>query len=424
MKRILLNKNEKYLFLFNNWDIIFLEVKQMKLINRDMYLRQLIDVYGTPDIKVIIGVRRSGKSKLMEAFHSYLVNEYENVNIIHINLILPENESLKEYHALYDYVNEKYIVGQENVLMIDEVQMCEGFEKAIIGFHTSEKYDIYITGSNAFLLSSDLATLFTGRTFRIEVYPFSFKEFCKYYNLTDVQSALDRYLVEGGMSGSYVYKNDAGKDKYLKDIYSTLIMRDIVQKFGIRKKVLIENVSDFLMDNISNITSARSITTSISNGDAPASNATITSYMKYLCNAYAFYKVRKYDIRGKKYLTSHDKYYLCDHSFRYAFLGKRNMNYGRTLENIVAIELLRRGYDIYVGALYKKEIDFVAMKHNEKIYIQVSDNISDSKTLERELVPLKAIKDAYPKLLLARTRNPKYDIEGIQVIDIAEWLFN
>lgn len=394
----------------------------MKLIDRDLYLRQLIDVYGTPDIKVITGVHRSGKSKLMEAFHDYLANEYKDVNIIHINLIMPENENLKEYHALYNYVNEKYIHGRENVLLIDEVQMCEGFEKAIIGFHTSEKYDIYITGSNAFLLSSDLATLFTGRTFRIEVYPFSFKEFCKYYGLTDIQSALDRYLVEGGMAGSYVYKNEAGKDKYLKDIYNTLIMRDIVQKFSIRKPVLIEKVSDFLMDNISNITSARSITASVLNGDTPASNATITSYMKYLCNAYAFYKVRKYDIRGKKYLSSHDKYYLSDHSFRYAFLGRRNMDYGRTLENIIAIELLRRGYDIYVGALYKKEIDFVAIRQSEKIYIQVSDNISDSKTLSRELEPLKAIKDAYPKVLLARTRNPQYDIEGIQIIDIAEWL--
>lgn len=396
----------------------------MKLIDRDLYLQQLIDVYGTPDIKVITGVRRSGKSKLMEAFHSYLVKKYEDINIIHINLIMPENEGLKEYRALYDYVNDKYIDGCENVLLIDEVQMCEGFEKAIIGFHTSEKFDIYITGSNAFLLSSDLATLFTGRTFRIEVYPFSFKEFCKYYELADVQDAFDRYLVEGGMAGSYVYKNDAGKDKYIKDIYSTLILRDIVQKFGIRKPILIEKVSDFLMDNISNITSARSITSSISNGETPASNATITSYMKYLCNAYAFYKVRKYDIRGKKYLSSHDKYYLSDHAFRYAFLGRRNMDYGRTIENIVAIELLRRGYDIYVGALYKKEIDFVAIRQSEKIYIQVSDNISDPQTLERELGPLGSIKDAYPKVLLARTRNPQYDIEGIQIIDIAEWLFN
>ena len=394
----------------------------MKLISRDAYLEELAEVQGTPDIKVITGVRRSGKSKLMEAFAAKLKTENPDINIVHMNLMLPENEEFLEYHALYDHVNSLFISGTENVLMIDEVQMCNGFEKAIIGFHTSEKYDIYITGSNAFLLSSDLATLFTGRTFRIEVYPFSFAEFCKYFEHTDLQPALDRYILEGGMAGSYVYKNEPLKLSYIRDVYNTLILRDIVQKFKIRKPALIERVSDFLMDNISNITSARGITESISRGETPASNVTVTAYMKYLCNAYAFYKVRKFDVRGKKYLSSHDKYYLCDHSFRYAFHGKRNMDYGRVLENIVAIELLRRGYEIYAGALYRKEIDFVAIKQSEKIYIQVSDNISAKETLDRELAPLRAIKDAYPKMLLARTRNPEYDNEGIHIVDIAQWL--
>ena len=394
----------------------------MKLISRDAYLEELAEVQGTPDIKVITGVRRSGKSKLMEAFAAKLKTENPDINIVHMNLMLPENEEFLEYHALYDHVNSLFISGTENVLMIDEVQMCNGFEKAIIGFHTSEKYDIYITGSNAFLLSSDLATLFTGRTFRIEVYPFSFAEFCKYFELTDLQPALDRYILEGGMAGSYVYKNEPLKLSYIRDVYNTLILREIVQKFKIRKPALIERVSDFLMDNISNITSARGITESISRGETPASNVTVTAYMKYLCNAYAFYKVRKFDVRGKKYLSSHDKYYLCDHSFRYAFHGKRNMDYGRVLENIVAIELLRRGYEIYAGALYRKEIDFVAIKQSEKIYIQVSDNISAKETLDRELASLRAIKDAYPKMLLARTRNPEYDNEGIHIVDIAQWL--
>ena len=224
------------------------------------------------------------------------------------------------------------------------------------------------------------------------------------------------------MSGSYVYQDESLRQSYLKDIYSTLILRDIVQKFKIRKPALIERTSDFLMDNISNPTSARSITGSVSGGELSVSNATLTAYLKYLCNAYAFYKVRKYDVRGKKYMTSHEKYYLCDHAFRYAFLGRRNMDYGRVLENIVAIELLRRGYEIYAGALYKKEIDFVAIKRSEKIYIQVANSIESEETLQRELAPLQAIQDAYPKMILARTRNPAYDIEGIQIIDIAEWL--
>ena len=189
--------------------------------------------------------------------------------------------------------------------------------------HAMEKFDIYITGSNAFLLSSDLATLFTGRTFEIKVFPFSFSE-----------------------------------------------------------------------------------------------------YMQYLCNAFAFYKIRRYDIKGKKYLSSNDKYYLCDHTFRYAKLGTKNMDYGRILENIVAIELLRRGYEVYVGVLYKKEIDFVAIKRNEKIYIQVSDNINDEKTFEREVSPLLQIRDAYPKMVVARTRHDEYQYESIRIVDIADWLLD
>mgnify|MGYP003418056140 FL=1 len=395
----------------------------MKLIKRDTYLKQLIDTIGTPDIKVITGVRRSGKSKLMESFIEYVKEKDSSANIIHLNLNLPENENLLEYHSLYNYINSLYKEKVTNYVFVDEIQMCKGFEKAIIGLHTSEKYDIYITGSNAFLLSSDLATLFTGRTFRIEVYPFSFKEYCKYFEIRDnYEKALEGYIKIGGMSGSYLYKSEKDKQNYLKDVYTTLVLRDIVQKYAIKKRILIEKISDYMMDNISNITTARNITKSISGTELSASNATVTSYIKYLCNSFAFYQVRKYDVKGKKYLTSHEKYYLCDHALRYSFLGTRNIDYGRVIENIVAIELLRRGFTIYAGALYGKEIDFVAMKHNQKIYIQVSDNISNKETLERELTPLKSIKDAYPKQIIARTYQPDYDINGIKIIDLTSWL--
>lgn len=396
----------------------------MKLIERTRYLKKLINVIGTPDIKVITGVRRSGKSKLLEALKKYIINSIPNHNIIQINFNLPEYDHLLEYKALYNHINANYEEGKENFVLIDEVQMCNNFEKAINGLHASEKYDIYITGSNAFLLSSDLATLFTGRTFEIKVYPFSFKEYMQYFEYSDNYSAFDKYMLEGGMSGSYLYKDSEAKYDYIADVFDTLIVRDIRQKYKIRNTQLMERTVDFLMDNISNLTSARNIANALSSAKEKGNHVTISSYIQYLCNAFAFYKVRRYDIKGKKYLSTNDKYYLSDHTFRYAKLGTKNMDYGRVIENIVAMELLRRGYEVYVGILYKKEIDFVAIKRNEKIYIQVSDNISDEGTFEREVSPLLKIKDAYPKMVIARTRNPEYQHEGIKIIDVSDWLLN
>lgn len=394
----------------------------MKLIKREKYLNELIGVIGTPDIKVITGIRRSGKSKLLEAFKKYIEENIKDYNIIHINYSLSKFDKLKECHKLYEYIESNYRENMNNFVLIDEVQMCDGFETAINWIHAEEKYDIYITGSNAFLLSSDLATLFTGRTFPIEVYPFSFSEFMKYYGYDDVDKVFDEYVIQGGMAGSYVYTEQADKYKYIEDVYNTLIVRDIKKKYNIRNEKVLNNLSNFLMDNVSNITSTLNITKELNNKEDNITDKTINKYIGYLCNAFAFYKIGRYDIKGKKYLTSLDKYYMADHSFRYAMLGITNMNYGRTYENIVAIELMRRGYDVYVGTLYNKEIDFVAQKHNEKIYIQVSDNISEEKTFKREIDSLLKIKDAYPKMLIARTRHDDYTYEGILVKDIANWL--
>lgn len=394
----------------------------MKLIERKQYLEKMVRLIGTPDIKVITGVRRCGKSKLLEAFEEYVKTNIPDNNIIHINFNLPEYDHILEYRALYDYVNSKYISGKMNFVFIDEVQMCSGFEKAINGLHAKEKYDIYITGSNAFLLSSDLATLFTGRTFDIKVYPFSFNEYMQYFNYTDKYAAFDKYVMEGGMAGSYPYMDQEDKYDYIADVFDTLIIRDIRQKYKIRNVQLMERIVDFMTDNISNLSSSRSIASALSDIKEKVNHVTVSSYMQYLCNAFAFYRIRRYDVKGKRYLSSNDKYYLSDHVFRYARLGTKNMDYGRILENIVAIELLRRGYEVYAGVLYKKEIDFVAIKRNEKIYIQVSDNILDEKTFSREISPLLQIKDGYPKMVISRTRHDKYQYEGIQIVDIADWL--
>ena len=383
----------------------------MKLLKRE-YLNTLIEVMGTPDIKVITGVRRSGKSKLLELFKEYIINNVKNYNIIDINYNSLDFENLKEYHKLNDYVEQRYKKGMNNFVLIDEVQMCEGFEKTINSLHAEEKFDIYITGSNAFLLSSDLATLFTGRTFEIE----------DYFKYSDIDNAFNNYVMEGGMSGSYLYNSIEKKYDYLNDIYNTLIVRDIFERNKIKDEKLMSSINDFLMDNISNRTSLRNVSNSLNNCNLETNHKTVGNYIEYLCEAFAFYKISRYDIKGKKYLNSDEKYYLSDHAFRYARLGTKSLDYGRVYENIVAIELLRRGYEVYTGILYNKEVDFIALKRNEKIYIQVSDNIDYEDTLKREVEPLLQIKDAYPKMIIARTKHEDYQYEGIQICDIANWL--
>ena len=395
----------------------------MKLIRRHFYLEKLFRVMNTPDVKVITGIRRCGKSKLMEAFIDELRGRDANANVIHINFNMMEFEPLTEYHALERYVNERYSGGKNNYVFIDEVQMCPSFEKAVNSLHASEKFDIYITGSNAFLLSSDLATLFTGRTFEIKVFPFSFAEYMNYYQHVDRYAALDRYVEEGGMAGSYVYDTREDKYAYINDqVFNSLIVRDIRAKHKIRSSGVLDRLTDYLMDNIGNLTSVRRIEDVLKNAHVKASDKTLSAYIGHLCQAFAFYRLRRYDLRGKRYLASEDKYYLADQSFKYARLGAKNMDYGRAYENIVAIELLRRGYDVYVGKLYKNEIDFVASRQSEKIYLQVSDDISREETLAREVTPLLKIPDAYPKKLLARTRHAPYLHEGVEVCDIADWL--
>lgn len=393
----------------------------MKLIKRE-YLKELIEVIGTPDIKVITGVRRSGKSKLLEMFKNYIIENIKDYNIIDINFNLVKFDNLRDYISLNNYIEKHYIIGKNNFVLIDEVQMCKEFERTINSLHAEEKYDIYITGSNAFLLSSDLATLFTGRTYEIQVYPFSFKEFMKYFNYESAQDAFEKYVLEGGMAGSYIYNDVNKKYNYINEVYNALIVRDIQQKYNIQNIGLMDSLTEFLMDNVSNLTSYRKIANILNQASINTNDKTIANYINYLCDAFAFYKIRRYDIQGKRYLSSVDKYYLVDQTFKYAKLGTKNMNYGRIYENIVAIELLRRGYEIYVGELYNAEVDFVAMKMNEKIYVQVSDNISDDKTFEREVRPLLKIKDAYPKILIARTRHDDYQYEGIQIYDLANWL--
>ena len=382
---------------------------------------------GTPDIKVITGIRRSGKSELLTMFKDYVIENDKDANIIFIDYNLVDFEDLKEYKKLIEYIDDLYKPNKNNYIMVDEVQMCDGFEIALNNFHAQKKYDIYITGSNAFLLSSDLATLFTGRQFSIEVYPFSYKEFLEYYDYENNDNNFDKFVLEGGFSGSYLYKELEEKYDYIKEVYKTLIVRDIVNRNKIKNIPLMDSISDFLIDNVSRITSYRSITETLKSNKMDVNDKTVGTYIKYLCDAFAFYKVRRYDIQGKMYLATQDKYYLSDHAVKYAIEGTKNMNYGSIYENIVAMELIRRGYEIYVGILYDKEIDFVASKRNEKIYIQVSSDLGndfENETFKREVTPLLKIRDAYPKMIIARTHHDMFTYEGVQIVDIKDWLCN
>lgn len=395
----------------------------MKTIIRKSYLDRLIALRNTPDIKIITGIRRSGKSRLMQSYIEYLKDTFEDINIIYIDFIDLDYEDLKEYHALHAYVEEHYLAGKDNYLFVDEVQMCPNFELAINSLYSKGKYDIYITGSNAFLLSADLATLFTGRYMEIHVFPFSFAEYSKYYgDIDDRDRLFDEYAIKGGFAGSYVYSTEKDRADYIREVYQTIVTRDLVQKYSMPDTLVLQKLSEFLMDNVGNLTSPNKITQTLKANQTETNHVTVGKYIKFLCNAFVFYDVKRYDIQGKKYLESSEKFYLCDTGIRYAVLGSRNMDYGRIYENIVCIELLRRGYEVYVGKLYQNEIDFVALKGSEKIYIQVSDNISGQETFARECSPLLKIRDAYPKMIIARTRHPEYSYEGVRIVDIAEWL--
>ena len=259
----------------------------MKTITRAKYLDRIIELNGTPDIKIITGIRRSGKSKLMQAYIAYLKSNFENINIIFIDFMDLVYEEIKEYHALHAYVEEHYQEGKTNYLFVDEVQMCSKFELAINSLYSKGKYDIYVTGSNAFLLSADLATLFTGRYIEIHVFPFSFREYCQFYDdISDKDKLFDEYAIKGGLAGSYAYKTEKDRTNYIKEVYETIVTRDLVQKYALPDTLVLQRLSEFLMDNISNLTSPNKVSQLLTANETPTNHVTVGKYIKYLCNAF------------------------------------------------------------------------------------------------------------------------------------------
>ncbi|MDO4289833.1 MAG: ATP-binding protein [Eggerthellaceae bacterium] len=393
----------------------------MKLIKRTHYLERLLAVRDIPDIKVITGVRRSGKSKLMDAFID-LISAENDLNIIRVKLNLKKDEAFLNADAMYRHVEDSYKPGMRNYLFIDEVQLCEGFERVVNSLYEEEKFDIYLTGSNAFLLSSDLATLFGGRVCEISLYPFSFGEYLAYYPATNLQASFDSYVAEGGMSGAYLYRTPEDARRYVNGIYRTTIAKDIITKFHIENEDLLIMLGNYLMDTVGERTSVRNIANKLTSSSYKTNDKTIGSYLSYLCKSFLFYPVQRYDIKGKRYLETERKYYLADLSFRFSEIGTKRADWGHLYENIVAIELMRRGYEVYVGQIGNKEVDFVAVRNGAKTYIQVADDISRQETFEREVAPLLAIRDAFPKMIIARTRHTESQHEGVRIVDIAQWL--
>lgn len=395
----------------------------MPMVNRATYMDRLRSMAGTSDIKVITGVRRSGKSELMKAFEAETAAADALSNNVCFDLLDLDNEHLLEYHALHEHIKSSWKEGAHNRLFIDEIQLCKCFEKAINSIHAKGGWDIYLTGSDAFLLSSDLATLFTGRYREVHVLPFSFAEYREYFGEEQhVDDAFEDYIARGGLAGSYAYKSQEESYGYIRDVYRTILTRDLVERYALPDAHVLERLSEYMMDNSGNLNSPNNIANVLTANKVSTNHVTVGKYISYLQSAFVFYEVRRYDIRGKKYLETQAKHYVCDSGMRYAVLGTRNMDWGRMYENAVYLELLRRGFEVYVGKLYQKEIDFVAKRDSDLIYIQVSDDISVPSTFDRELSPLMSVKDAYPKVIIAKTRHEPYSHEGVRIVDVARWL--
>ena len=293
---------------------VFLKVGDyMKTITRTKYLDRIIELNGTPDIKIITGIRRSGKSKLMQAYIAYLKSNFENINIIFIDFMDLAYEEIMEYHALHAYVEEHYQEGKTNYLFVDEVQMCPNFELAINSLYSKGIYDIYVTGSNAFLLSADLATLFTGRYIEIHVFPFSFQEYCQYYDdVSDKDKLFDDYTIKGGLAGSYAYRTEKDRTNYIKEVYETIVTRDLVQKYALPDTLVLQRLSEFLMDNISNLTSPNKVSQLLTANETPTNHVTVGKYIKYLLG-------KEYVIYSSAYITvqlvliwTHCKNMICE----------------------------------------------------------------------------------------------------------------
>ena len=397
------------------------------MVIRKQYLNRLIEAKDTEFIKVITGVRRSGKSTLLLMFKDHLLNNnVKEENIIHINFESARYDEIKNYKDLYNYVKSKLSKGK-NYILLDEVQNIDSWEKTVNSINVDFNVDIYITGSNAYLLSSELATLLSGRYIEIKMYPLSFKEFLEFnnYDMTKIEDKFNEYLKYGGLPAITHIKDKPDLIMtYLNDIYNTIVKKDVLEKNKINDIALLENIIRYISSNIGSQISANKISDYLnSNKIVEKSNhQTVDNYLKMLENAFIVYKAERSDIKSKNILKTLGKYYIADIGLRNIILGFRNIDEGHLLENVIYLELLRRGYKVSIGKTLDYEVDFVAENVNEKKYYQVSQSIKDEKVKMRELRSLESISDNYEKTILTMDKTINNDYNGIKVVNIIDFL--
>ncbi|MCI9155087.1 ATP-binding protein [Lachnospiraceae bacterium] len=395
-----------------------------KRIERPEYLEQLIRFREKEVIKVVTGIRRCGKSTLFDLYCEYLVQDgVSKDQIIRVNMEDPDYHDIRDYMQLYDWIRQQMDSEKMNYILIDEVQNVPEFQKAVDGLYIKENCDVYITGSNAYLLSGELATLLAGRYVEIKMLPLSFKEYLSALgDKTDLMLKYQNYIQNG--SFPYVVQLEKKRDihAYLEGIYTSIILKDIMARYRIADAGGLDSVIRFMFDNVGNLCSATKIANTMTTAGRKIAISTVENYLGALTECFILYKAGRYDVKGKQYLTTGNKYYLCDMGLRYYLLGTKRADLGHILENVVYLELLRRGYEVYIGKVGNAEIDFIAIGEEGEEYYQVALTVMEESTLERELAPLESIRDHNPKYLLTMDFTPLTSHNGIKQWNVLEWL--
>ena len=409
----------------------------MERIEREEYLEFLKNHKDKQIIKVVSGIRRAGKSTLFEIYKDYLQkNGVEKNQIISINFEDLEYEEYTDYKKLYKFIKDNLLENKKNYIFLDEIQHVNKFEKVVDSLFIKENVDLYITGSNAYFMSGELATLLSGRYVELEILPLSFKEYCEGKKQQEIKkegqelskSLMQRYndyIFESSFPYTLQIDKKENIREYLMGIYNSVLLKDVVSRLKISDVTMLESVVKYMFDNIGNITAIKKIADAITSLGRKIDVKTVEKYLSGLIDSMILYKVNRYNIKGKAYLPNLSKYYIVDIGLRNQLLGNRNIDFGHIFENIIYLELLRREKNVYVGQFGDKEVDFVVLNGEKVEYYQVALTVLDENTLKRELEPLKKIKDSYPKYLITLDEigvNTNYD--GIKVLNGLEWLVN